>query len=129
MLSATALVVGILALTKSEHDPTYTTTQRATAEAQLCSKYTLAADAVNIETNGKDAAFARIAAANGATILEAAAIDPALNNEYRDAALNLAQAYQTMTAAASKGSDNKQFQDSIEAMATGQRVLKELCGD
>ncbi|WP_154677677.1 hypothetical protein [Mycolicibacter icosiumassiliensis] len=84
---------------------------------------------MNIETNGNDAAFARIAAANGATILEAAATDPALDNEYRDAALNLAQAYQTMTAAASKGSDNKQFQDSIETMTTGQRVLKELCGD
>ncbi|WP_192831018.1 hypothetical protein [Mycobacterium sp. UM_Kg27] len=84
---------------------------------------------MNIETNGTGAAFARIAAANGAIILEAAAIDPALDNEYRDAALNLAQAYQTMTAAASKGSDNKQFQDSIEMMTTAQRVLKELCSD
>ncbi|BBY33755.1 hypothetical protein [Mycolicibacter minnesotensis] len=92
----------------------YTATQRAAAKAQLCSKYMLASDAVNIETNGNDAAFARIAAANGAIILEAAAIDPALDNEYRDAALSLAQAYQTMTATASKGSDNKQFQESIE---------------
>lgn len=129
LLSAAALVVRVLALTKLEHNPTYTATQIAATKAQLFSMYALASEAVTIETNGNDSAFARIAAANGAIILEHAAIDPALDNKYRDAALNLAQAYQTMTAAASRGSDNKQFQGLTETMTAGQRALKELCGD
>lgn len=128
VLAAAALIVA-LTHSGSGSNPTYTAAQRAEAKTQLCERYRLAADAAYVETNGSDVALARISATNASVILESAASDAALSAEYRNAALALASAYQTMTAAGSRGSDDTQFKASIDDVNVKNRALKELCGD
>ena len=59
--------------------PTYTAAETAAAQRQLCDTYTLAARAVQIDTNGTDKALARIALTNAAVMLDNAAANPALD--------------------------------------------------
>lgn len=108
--------------------PSYSAEQRAAAQMHLCSRYALAADAEHIETNGTDAALARISLANGANMLESAAADPALDPSYRAAALSLAQQYQTMVAASSMGSDDDQYKAALRSVIAQEGVLKTFCG-
>ena len=73
--------------------PTHSAAETAAAQRQLCDTYTLAARAVQVDTNGSDKALARIALTNAAVMLDNAAADPALDATHRDAARALATAY------------------------------------
>lgn len=131
VLSVVAFLAAMVALTRPAGVPpsTFTAAQRAAAKSHLCERYKLAADVEHIETNGSDAAFARISLTNGAVILAAAAADPALASEYRDAALELAQSYQTMAAASTKGPDDAQFKAALKAVAAEEGTLEKLCAE
>lgn len=126
VLAAAALIV---ALTRSEagSSPTY----KAEAKEGLCNQYKLASQAVGIETNATDnVALARISDTNGAVILWAASIDPALGSKYRNAAQDLALAYQTVVAiSSSKAVDDPQFRATIDDSYAKGRVMRGLCGD
>jgi hypothetical protein len=108
-----ALVIGIIALTRptpsgavkaptaATPTPTFTPDQVASAKKELCSAYQLAARSVNADTHSTDTALARISLVNGAGMLDAAAANPALSANDRDAARALASAYRTSNAVSS----------------------------
>ncbi|CAJ1495837.1 hypothetical protein [[Mycobacterium] holstebronense] len=133
LLSVAALVVAIISLTRSADasTPHYTAAQQADAKKRLCDSYKLAAHAEHIETNTpNNFALARLSATNGALILETAAADPALEPEYRDAARDLARAYQTLVAVATgKEGDDPALGAAINDANAKTRVMHELCGD
>jgi hypothetical protein len=130
-----AVAALIVALTHSTHAaspaattaPTYTAAETAAAQRQLCDTYTLAARAVQVETNGSDKALARIALTNAAAMLDIAAANPALDVTHRDAARALANAYRTTTALASGGTD-AQWQASLDDGNSKDAVMKKVCG-
>ncbi len=63
-------------------------------------------------------------------MLETAAANPALDGQFREAALALATAYQTMTAKGTQGvADDTQRQAALDDALAKDRVLRELCGD
>lgn len=129
VLSLAALVVAIIALMRPASSTSgYTSAQRTTAKTHLCERYSLAADAEHIETNGSDAALARISLVNGANMLQSAAADPALDSAYSAAADSLAQSYQTMAAASSMGSDDPQYKAALQSVISQESALKTLCG-
>lgn len=130
VLAAAALIVA-LTRTGAGSTPTHTAAQKAEAKTQLCERYRLASGAVGVETGPQgdgDIALARISLTNGALILETAAADPALDHEYRDAAEDLAGAYQTTAALATKGmATSQQYEDAV-ADSNGKRdVMEKLC--
>jgi|GEM_PF-2014333 len=128
VLSVAALVVAIIALIRPAGSTSaYTSAQRTTAKTHLCERYSLAADAEHIETNGSDAALARISLVNGANMLQSAAADPALDTAYSAAADSLAQSYQTMAAASSMGSDDPQYKAALQNVISQESALKTLC--
>jgi hypothetical protein len=138
-LAAIALVVALAALITAITNairttppppttgPTYTAAETATAQRQLCDTYTLAARAVQVETNGSDKALARVALTNAAAMLDNAAADPALDVTHRDAARALANAFRTTTALASGGTD-AQWQASLDDGNSKDAVMKKVCG-
>jgi hypothetical protein len=113
LIAVAALVVGIIALTRptsssagkaptaATPSPTFTPDQVASAKKELCTAYQLASKSVNQDTNGGDIALARISLTNGGAMLDAATEDPALGQSDRDAARNLANAYQSAVAISS----------------------------
>lgn len=128
VLAAAALVVAIIALIRTASSTSvYTATQRTAAKTHLCERYSLAADAEHIETNGSDAALARISLVNAANMLQSAAADPALDTAYSAAAVSLAQSYQTMAAASSMGSDDPQYKAALQSVISQESALKTLC--
>ncbi|MEB3020135.1 hypothetical protein [[Mycobacterium] crassicus] len=129
-MAVAALVVAIVALTRTAAKPTYSAAQSAEAQAQLCDRYKLAAQVVHLETTGPDgsAALARIANTNGALILETAASNPALNVKFRDAAQALAHSYQTVTAMGTMGQADPQFWAAINDSNAKNDVMRSLCG-
>ncbi|MDD7812152.1 hypothetical protein PP713_06190 [Mycobacterium sp. CSUR Q5927] len=130
LVAVAALIVAIIALTRAAESPSYSTAQRTDAKKELCDRYKPAMDAVHIETNGTDAALARIAVVNGALILEGAVSNPALDTDYRDAAQAVVQAYENLVVESSSGSaGNPRFDAALSAVTTKERALKELCGD
>lgn len=130
-LAAAALVVAMVALTRTDATPTYSEAQRSEAQARLCDRYKLAAQAVHLETTGPDGdvALARIANTNGALILATAASDPALEVKFRDAAQALATSYQTVTAMGTMGKSDPQFVAAIDDSNAKYQVMRDLCGD
>lgn len=132
VLAVVALIVA-LARSDSGSTPIYTAAQKAEAKTQLCGRYKLASRALNVETGPEgdgDIALARISMTNGALLLETAAVDPALDRKYRDAAKDLAAAYQTTAALATKGmATTQQYQDAVNDSNAKNSVMKELCGD
>jgi len=130
VLAAAALLVA-LTRSGSTSGPTYTAAQKAEAKTQLCEQYLLAAHAMSIETAPDgDVALARVSMANGALILETAARNPALETKYRDAARDLAHAYQTMAAKGTNGmSTPDQWQATVDDTNAKDRAMKGLCGD
>jgi hypothetical protein len=108
-----ALVVGVIALTRpasssagkattaATPSPTFTPDQVASAKKELCTAYQLASRSVHFDTNASDKALARISLVNGAGLLDAAATNPALAANDRDAARALASAYRTSNAVSS----------------------------
>lgn len=130
MLAITAVTVAVVALTRTAPAPTYSAAQRAEAQANLCSRYRLAANAARVDTTSSDVALARISTTNGALMLETAAANPALEANFREAALALAVAYQTMTAKGTQGvADDAQRQAALDDAIAKDHALKDLCGD
>lgn len=127
-LSTVAVIVSVVR-PGSSSGISYTREQTNAAKANLCERFKLADEAASIETNGSDIALARMSATNAAVILEAAASDPALNDQYRSAAVALASSYETMTASGSKGTDDAHFRASIDDVNAKTQILQELCGD
>lgn len=131
LVALAALIVAVVALTRPIASPTYTPTQKAAAQRQLCNRYDLAGHAVHIETAANaDPARARVALTNGALILETAAADPALEVKYRDAAHALALAYQTMAAkGSSETADSLAWRQTVDEAVAKDSVMQELCGE
>ena len=75
--------------------------QEASAKKELCSTYQVAARSVDADTHSSDTALARISLANAAGMLDAAAANPALSTNDRDAARALASAYWVTNAVSS----------------------------
>ncbi len=127
LIATAALVVGIIALTRpatgtagkaptlTTPTPTFTPDQVASAKKNLCTVYQLASKSVNQDTNGGDIAVARISLTNGGAMLDAAAANPALGQNDRGAAQNLAAAYQSAVAISSVfDKSSSVFQQSID---------------
>lgn len=130
VLAAAALIVA-LTRSGSGSSPTYTASQKAEAKTKLCDQYTLAARALNIETQPDgDIALARISMINGALILETSAADPALDPRYRDAARALASSYQTTAVIGTNGmATADQYQAAVADSNAKNQVMQGLCGD
>lgn len=136
--AAIAVAALIVALTRStdSHSSTTTTTapthaasETATAQQRLCDTYKLAARAVQVDTNGSDKAFARIALTNSAMLLYNASNDPALDEQHRSAAQALAAAYLTDTAKSSEGvATDSEFQDAVADVNAKDAAMKKVCG-
>jgi hypothetical protein len=109
--------------------PTYTASETAAAQRQLCDTYKLAAQAAQVDTAGTDKALARIATTNGALILEIAAANPAVDAKHRDAALALAAAYLTDTAKSSSDAVTEaEFRAALDDVKAKDAAMKQVCG-
>lgn len=130
---ATAALVVALTRPGAGSTPTYTAAQKDRSKTQLCERYKLASGAVYVETGPQgdgDIALARISMTNGALILETAAVDPALDHKYRVAAEDLARAYQTTAALATKGmATSQQYEDAVEDSNSKRDVMEKLCAN
>lgn len=110
--------------------PTRTGEDTAASHQQLCDAYARAARAVQIESNGGGTALARIAAVNGAVMLEATAAAPGLKPDERSAALSLARTYRDLTAVGSvvNGSDDPAWQAAVGDVNAADGAMRKLCG-
>ncbi|GFG98531.1 hypothetical protein [Mycobacterium timonense] len=103
--------------------------ETATAQQRLCGAYELAARAVQVDTNGSEKAFARIALTNSATLLHNASDDPALDEQHRGAARALATAYLTDAAKSSEGvATDSEFQAAVADVNAKDAAMKQVCG-
>ncbi|OBB93334.1 hypothetical protein [Mycobacterium sp. 852002-40037_SCH5390672] len=133
-VAVAALVVALMRPTSphtSVHSaaPTHTTSELATAQQRLCETYKLAARAVQVDTNGSDKAFARIALTNSAILLFSVSNDPALDEQHRSAAQALATAYLTDTAKSSEGAATEaEFQEAVADVNAKDAAMKKVCG-
>lgn len=138
VLAAIATVVAVAALivalmqpsssTSSGATTTHTATETAAAQQRLCETYKLAAQAVQVDTNGSDKALARTATTNAAVMLENAAADPAIDAQHHDAAQALATAYLTATAKASNGVvADAEWQAALDDVVAKDAAMKKLC--
>lgn len=133
-IAIAALIVALVRPTDSHPSvntstPTYTAAEIAAAQQQLCDTYKLAARAVQVDTNGNDKAFARIALTNSAVMLSNAAADPALDAEHRNAARALATAYLADTAKSSEGAATEaEFRAAVDDVNAKDAVMKRVCG-
>jgi hypothetical protein len=140
LIAVAALVVGIIDLTRltssasgktsttASPSPTFTPEQVASAKKDLCTTYQVAAHSVNVDTHSSDAALARISLINAAGMLDAAAANPALNVNDRDAARALASAYRTSNAVSS-GTDaaSPQYQRTIDEVNRLDDAMAAIC--
>lgn len=135
VLLGAALAAGAMTAALTRHGtapgPNHTAAEHAAAQSQLCSNYKLAAQAQSIETNiPGNTALSRISLTNGAMILRAAAANPALEPEYREAAQNLAVTYETLVAVSTaKAADDPQMRSTADDVNAKDSVLKTLCGN
>jgi methyl-accepting chemotaxis protein len=140
LIAVAALVVGIIDLTRptssdvgkastaASPPPTFTPDQIASAKKELCTTYQVAARSVKQDTNATDVAIARVAVTNAAGMLDAAANNPALASNDRDAARNLAVAYRNADAISSvfdKGSPV--FQQAVDDVNRLDGVMAAMC--
>lgn len=109
--------------------PTSTAADTAVAHQQLCDVYSRAARSVQIESNGGGTALARIAAVNGAVMLESAAAAPQLKSDERSAALTLARTYRDLTAVGSvvNGSSDPSWQSAVGDVNAADAAMKQIC--
>lgn len=140
LLGAVALVVVATRSTNSSTSgspttyatPTSTAAETAAAHRKLCDIYTVAARAVQIETNGDNPALSGIAVVNGATMLEhVVSANPAMPPGDRDAALALAEAYSNSqaTAATVQQRDDPLWQSTISDVNNKDAAMKRVCGE
>lgn len=109
--------------------PAFTAAQTTLAQQRLCDAYKLAARAVQVDTNGSDKAFARIALTNSAVLLYNASEDPALDGDHRSAAQALATAYLTDTAKSSEGAATEgEFRAAVDDVNAKDLAMKRVCG-
>ncbi|XBL46502.1 hypothetical protein U8D42_21625 [Mycobacterium europaeum] len=109
--------------------PTYTAAEVAAAQQRLCQTYQLAAKAVQVDTNASDPALGRVALTNSAVMLNDAATDPALDDEYRSAAKGLARAYLVDTAKSSSGAaSDADFRAAVDDVNAKDAIMKKVCG-
>ncbi len=114
LIALASLVVGVIALIGSRSSatqgrtapttataPSFTAEQVAAAKKNLCDIYQAASRSVEVDTNGREVALARISLTNGAGMLEVAADNAALGGREREAARTLASAYRTVVAVGS----------------------------
>jgi hypothetical protein len=140
LIAVAALVVGIIDLarpnssasgtvsTAASPSPTFTPDQVASAKKELCSTYQLAAHSVNVDTHASDTALARIALVNGAGLLDAAAANPALSANDRDAARALASAYRTSNAVSSDtDASSPLYQMTIDEITRTNAAMAAIC--
>lgn len=127
LLGAAALT-GALIRTGASSTPEYTAAQKAEAKRELCEQFHLAMQSIVIETNppSDDAALARISETNGASLIEIAAANPALDLEYRDAARALAAHYRKVTALATLG-NSPTVQSEIKETNSTESTIRESC--
>ncbi|OBI35868.1 hypothetical protein A5709_17720 [Mycobacterium sp. E1386] len=133
-IAIAALITALVEPTESRSSvtsspPAHTGAEVAAAQQQLCDTYKLAARAVQVDTNGSDKAFARIALTNSAVMLSNAASDPALDAEHRDAARALAMAYLADTAKSSEGAATEaEFRAAVDDVNAKDAQMKKVCG-
>jgi hypothetical protein len=140
LVAVAALVVGIIDLARPTSSasgtvsampapsPTFTPDQAASAKKELCSAYQLAARSVNADTHSSDTALARISLANGAGMLDAAAANPALSTNDRDAARALASAYRTSNAVSSDTDvASPLYQMTLDEAKRADAVMAAIC--
>lgn len=141
LIAVASLVVSLFGLTRptssgtskastpSAGSPTFTPEQVASAKKELCSAYQLAAHSVNVDTHSSDTALARISLTNGAGMLDAAAANPALSANDRDAARALASAYRTSNAVSSDTTDvmSPLYQRTLDDIARANAAMAAIC--
>ncbi|MDM4139591.1 MULTISPECIES: hypothetical protein [Mycobacterium] len=129
-----ALIIALTRSTSSQHPAnsataTHTTAESLAAQQRLCETYNVAARSVQVDTNGSDKAFARIALTNSAVLLFTASNDPALDEQHRNAAQALATAYLMDTAKSSEGAATEaEFQVAVAEVNTKDAAMKRACG-
>lgn len=140
LISVTAAVaVGalIIALTRptspqksaTSTPPAHSTAESLAAERRPCETYKVAAQSVQVDTNGSDKAFARIALTNSAVLLFTASNDPARNEQHRNAAQALATAYLMDTGKSSEGAaTGAEFQVAVAEVNAKDAAMKRACG-
>jgi hypothetical protein len=132
VVAVAALIVALIHSTHAASPaastaPTYTAAETAAAQRQLCDTYTLAARAVQVETNGSDKALARIALTNSAAMLDSAAGDPALDAKHRDASRALAAAYRNTSAMGSVATEAG-YRAALDDIIAKDAAMKQVCG-
>ena len=140
LIAVAALVVGIIALarptsssggkapTAAAPSPTFTPDQVAEAKKELCAAYQLAARSVDFDTHVSDRALARISLVNGAGLLDAAAENPALSANDRDAARALASAYRTSNAVSSDtDASSPLYQTTLSEITRSNAAMAAIC--
>ena len=84
---------------------------------------------MQVDTNGSDRAFARIALTNAAVMLDNAASNPALDVRHRDAARALASAYLVDTAKSSSDTaSDAEFRAAVDDVNAKDAAMKQVCG-
>jgi hypothetical protein len=140
LIAVAALAVAVIGITRptqtdagkaprpANPSPTFAPEQVASAKKELCAAYHLAAHSVNVDTHVSDTALARISLVNGAGMLDAAAANPALNSEDRDAAHALASAYRTSNAVSSDTDvSSPLYQTTIDEITRANGVMAKIC--
>lgn len=141
LIAVAALVVGIIALsrpttssagkapTAATPSPTFTPDQVASAKKELCSTYQVAARSVDADTRSSDRALARISLVNAAGMIDAAAENPALNANDRDAARTLASAYWVTNAVSSvTDAASPLYQTTLDDAKRAADAMAAICG-
>lgn len=124
-LSAGALIV---ALSRPTGPAAPSAAEQSAANARLCARFRLASAVTHVETNGGGPALASIALTNSAVMLEDAAADPAVDRKHQDAALDLAVAYQDMTAKGSVLTQGAAEGTQLIAQTNAkEQALRDLC--
>jgi hypothetical protein len=139
LLGAVALVVALTHSTASSGvvstttpmSPTYTSEESAAAHKKLCDVYSLAARAVQIDTNNENPALAGVSTVNAAVMLEYTVnSNPAIPSGDRAAALALAEAYSNAQATAPSipQRDDPSWQSIIKDVNAKDTAMKKVCG-
>lgn len=141
LIAVVALILGIVDLVRpsattvaipgsanATNAPTTRPGQAAIAKKELCSTYEVAARSVTSDTNSGDRALARISLVNAAGMLDAAAANPALSADDRDAARTLASAYRTSNAVSSvTDGGSPLYQSTLDDAARAANAMAAIC--
>lgn len=142
LIAIAALVVGVIGLSRSDSSATeaqpsvvqaeesgYTAAEAESAKNNLCAAYKVAADSVRADTHRDDTALARISLSNSAGLLDAATDNPALDDDFRETARSLAEAYRTSNAIASvaEGRSSPKYVMTVDEVNRIDADMAEIC--